>query len=188
MAFVRTKNIDGHLYKYLVESYRDPETGKVRQRHLQYLGKVGEAVAPEPEAEPPRPPVECIAISIAVGDWVECRCDLGNITGNWEILTISCAGRLMLARKESGYVGHIWLNWIEKILVGYQQILVGYQPTLAEGTIVQFGDRPATVVAGVTNGADGPIPYANADVVHIDYELMGQTVRSQVPRAKIAVG
>ncbi len=40
MAFVRTKKIKGKEYRYLVESYRDPNTGKVRQRTLKYLGAV----------------------------------------------------------------------------------------------------------------------------------------------------
>lgn len=40
MAFVRTKKIKGKEYRYLVESYRDLHTGKVRQRTLKYLGAV----------------------------------------------------------------------------------------------------------------------------------------------------
>ena len=40
MAFVRTKKIKGKEYRYLVESYRDRSTGKVRQRTLKYLGAV----------------------------------------------------------------------------------------------------------------------------------------------------
>lgn len=39
MAFVRTKKVGESRYQYLVESYRDPETGKPRQRHKKYLGK-----------------------------------------------------------------------------------------------------------------------------------------------------
>ena len=40
MAFIRTKKVKGKEYRYLVESYRDSITGKVRQRTLQYLGVV----------------------------------------------------------------------------------------------------------------------------------------------------
>ncbi len=40
MAFVRTKKIKGKEYRYLVESYRERSTGKVRQRTLKYLGAV----------------------------------------------------------------------------------------------------------------------------------------------------
>jgi hypothetical protein len=42
MAFERTKVIKGRKYRYLVENYRDPQTGKVRQRVLQYLGPGGD--------------------------------------------------------------------------------------------------------------------------------------------------
>ncbi len=40
MAFIRTKKVKGKEYRYLVESYRDGETGKIRQRTLEYLGAV----------------------------------------------------------------------------------------------------------------------------------------------------
>lgn len=40
MAFIRTKKVKGKEYRYLVESYRDRYTGKVRQRTLEYLGAV----------------------------------------------------------------------------------------------------------------------------------------------------
>ena len=40
MAFIRTKKVKGKEYRYLVESYRDRKTGKVRQRTLEYLGVV----------------------------------------------------------------------------------------------------------------------------------------------------
>ncbi len=36
MPYIRTKNIKGHSYRYLVEGYR--ESGKVKQRTLKYLG------------------------------------------------------------------------------------------------------------------------------------------------------
>jgi hypothetical protein len=36
MAYVRRKNLKGHDYYYLVESYR--QDGKVRARTLKYLG------------------------------------------------------------------------------------------------------------------------------------------------------
>jgi hypothetical protein len=52
MAFERTKVIKGRAYRYLVENYRDPQTGKVRQRVIQYLGpggKSGEAAQPSPK-------------------------------------------------------------------------------------------------------------------------------------------
>ncbi|KAM3092703.1 hypothetical protein ACKFKF_30870 [Phormidesmis sp. 146-12] len=39
MSFIRTKTVKGHSYEYLVENYRDPETKKVKQRVLKYLGK-----------------------------------------------------------------------------------------------------------------------------------------------------
>ena len=45
MAFVRTKKVKGKEYRYLVESYRDLHTGKVRQRTLKYLGAVEEDYA-----------------------------------------------------------------------------------------------------------------------------------------------
>lgn len=38
--FIRTKKVGDRAYQYLVESYRDPETGKPRQKHRKYLGKV----------------------------------------------------------------------------------------------------------------------------------------------------
>ena len=37
MAFVRSKEIKGHTYYYLVESVREGD--KVRQKHIRYLGK-----------------------------------------------------------------------------------------------------------------------------------------------------
>ncbi len=40
MAFVRKKKVKGKQYLYLVETYRDRRTGKVRQRTLKYLGAV----------------------------------------------------------------------------------------------------------------------------------------------------
>ena len=42
MAYIRTKTIKGHRYKYLVESKR--EGHKVRQKHIQYVGKDGESI------------------------------------------------------------------------------------------------------------------------------------------------
>ncbi len=36
MAFIRTKNIKGRCYRYLVEGYR--EAGKVKHKTLKYLG------------------------------------------------------------------------------------------------------------------------------------------------------
>lgn len=39
MAFTRLKNVHGHYYASLVESYRN-EQGKVRQRILQNYGRV----------------------------------------------------------------------------------------------------------------------------------------------------
>jgi hypothetical protein len=42
MSFIRTKEIppgSGRLYKYEVESYR--ESGKVKQRHIRYIGRAG---------------------------------------------------------------------------------------------------------------------------------------------------
>lgn len=47
MAYIRKKKVKGGLYLYEVESYRDPETGKVKQRTLAYLGP-----APRPPEEP----------------------------------------------------------------------------------------------------------------------------------------
>jgi len=38
MAFVRKKAIKGNEYYYLVESYKDKKTGKIRQRVIKYLG------------------------------------------------------------------------------------------------------------------------------------------------------
>lgn len=38
MAFIREIKRKGKSYFYLVESYRDKETNKVRQRNLKYLG------------------------------------------------------------------------------------------------------------------------------------------------------
>ena len=38
MAFIREIKRGNKPYYYLVESYRDKETGKVRQRNLKYLG------------------------------------------------------------------------------------------------------------------------------------------------------
>lgn len=38
MAYIRTKRVKGKLYRYEVEGYRDPQTGKVKQRILRYLG------------------------------------------------------------------------------------------------------------------------------------------------------
>ena len=37
MAYVKTKTINGHQYRYLVESYRQGK--KVKTRTLKYLGK-----------------------------------------------------------------------------------------------------------------------------------------------------
>lgn len=37
MAFIRTKNIKGNEYYYLVESYR--KNGRMHQRTIKYLGK-----------------------------------------------------------------------------------------------------------------------------------------------------
>jgi hypothetical protein len=46
MPFTRIKRIKGREYRYEITSYRDPDTGRVRQ-HSRYLGKV------EPPPEPP---------------------------------------------------------------------------------------------------------------------------------------
>ena len=43
MAFIRTKSVNGILYSYRVESYR--QAGKVRQRVLGYLGRAAEKPA-----------------------------------------------------------------------------------------------------------------------------------------------
>jgi hypothetical protein len=39
VAFIRSKKVGQRNYNYLVESCRDPKTGKVRQRDVVYLGK-----------------------------------------------------------------------------------------------------------------------------------------------------
>jgi hypothetical protein len=44
MAYIRTKKVKDIEYYYLVESYRCPKTGKVRQRNLKYLGKDFKAI------------------------------------------------------------------------------------------------------------------------------------------------
>lgn len=44
MAYSREKIIRGHRYRYLVQSVR--EGGKVRQRHIRYLGRVGDSAIP----------------------------------------------------------------------------------------------------------------------------------------------
>jgi len=41
--FVRVKKIKGREYLYEVENYRDPRTGKVKQRVIRYLGPNGKA-------------------------------------------------------------------------------------------------------------------------------------------------
>jgi AcrR family transcriptional regulator len=45
MSYEVRKTIRGRDYRYMVESYRDPETGKVRNR-WRYLGKAGGEVPP----------------------------------------------------------------------------------------------------------------------------------------------
>ena len=42
MAYIRTKTVKGHQYKYLVESKR--EGSKVRQKHIKYVGKDGKPI------------------------------------------------------------------------------------------------------------------------------------------------
>lgn len=37
-GFLRVKWIRGQPHNYLVRSYRDPATGRIRQKHLAYLG------------------------------------------------------------------------------------------------------------------------------------------------------
>jgi hypothetical protein len=49
MAFLRTKTIKGRAYRYLVENHRDPQTGKVRQKVVQYLGPCGKASGATPK-------------------------------------------------------------------------------------------------------------------------------------------
>jgi len=39
MTFIRRKIIEGKAYLYEVENYRDPQTGKTKQRVKQYLGR-----------------------------------------------------------------------------------------------------------------------------------------------------
>lgn len=48
MPFTRIKKIKGREYRYEITTYREPDTGKVRQKS-RYLGKV----EPQPEPEPP---------------------------------------------------------------------------------------------------------------------------------------
>jgi transposase len=40
MAYTVDRGVGGRTYRYRVEGYRDPKTGKVRQRVLEYLGRV----------------------------------------------------------------------------------------------------------------------------------------------------
>lgn len=40
MSFVYDKNINGRIYRCLIEAYRDPETGRPKQRILEYYGRV----------------------------------------------------------------------------------------------------------------------------------------------------
>lgn len=44
MAFIRAKRVNGSLYRYQVENYRDKDTGKVRQRTGKH-GSVWERIA-----------------------------------------------------------------------------------------------------------------------------------------------
>lgn len=39
MSFIRAKKVKGNTYLYEVENYRDPATGKHKQRIKQYLGR-----------------------------------------------------------------------------------------------------------------------------------------------------
>jgi hypothetical protein len=45
MSFIRKKVVNGQTYRYEVTSYRDPDTGKVKQRN-RYLGKEAAKGAP----------------------------------------------------------------------------------------------------------------------------------------------
>ena len=40
MSFVYDKNINGRIYRCLIEAYRAPETGRPKQRILEYYGRV----------------------------------------------------------------------------------------------------------------------------------------------------
>jgi hypothetical protein len=42
MSFIVDKRINGRLYRYRIEAYRDPKTGKPKQRIVEYLGRVVE--------------------------------------------------------------------------------------------------------------------------------------------------
>jgi AcrR family transcriptional regulator len=48
MAYDVVKEIRGHLYRYRVESYRDPDSGKVRNRWT-YIGRAGDKTAARPK-------------------------------------------------------------------------------------------------------------------------------------------
>lgn len=45
MTFIREKRIGDGVYLYEVRSYRDPITGKVRQRYIRYIGKADKDTA-----------------------------------------------------------------------------------------------------------------------------------------------
>ena len=42
MSFIVDKRINGRLYRYRIEAYRDPKTGRPRQKIVEYLGRVVE--------------------------------------------------------------------------------------------------------------------------------------------------
>jgi DNA (cytosine-5)-methyltransferase 1 len=79
MAFIRTKNIKRHSYRYLVEGYR--EGGKVKHRTLKYLG-----AAPRLPQDAPTAVVlfaggggvECGLVQAGIRPVVSVECDPGN--------------------------------------------------------------------------------------------------------------
>lgn len=190
MAFVRKKKIGGEIYSYLVESYRDPQTGKVKQRHIKYLGKVGAGpmVAAEPAVEvvavAPIAPIAPASVKdftskdVRVGDWVEFRPERG-IAGRWQVLAVEPTGR-MRCQAELGCLPMpgFWVAHVARVLPDY----------LPLGTTVRWGAREAVVVPGSTIGEDGArVGYEKEGVVQIAFELDGTRREVQVPRENLLV-
>lgn len=100
MSFIRTKTIKGKVYRYEVEGYRDPITGKVRQR-TRYLGKES-AASPQPS------PQKLGTTTPAPGDGVQLTLTLRGEPARIEGIVAPGMTQVAACRypKEGGKVGH----------------------------------------------------------------------------------
>jgi hypothetical protein len=143
VSFIRTKTVKGRVYQYEVESYRDPETGKVRQRTIKYLGRLG--TTPPAEAPEPAPASTALLPGDRVQLWLTLRGD------RYQVPAVVVPGSTNVSACQ-------WPKKSRNIV--YETVTAPYQPL---GTVT---------VAWEFQGESGTVQIRRTEVKKVEEELV----------------